>query len=98
MTADAAYRAILEEAQQIHAAIAGDATASGTSRVQARADYAHSLLITKGEIDSLIRWLLETALDLGAIIIGAPGRYKRAARLLRLPDRHRPALRRGAGS
>jgi hypothetical protein len=75
-TADAAHRAILEEAQQIHALIAGDATASGESRTQARSDYERSLLMTKGEIDSLIRWLLETVLNLGALFMGTPGAYK----------------------
>jgi hypothetical protein len=75
MTADAAHRAILEEAQQLHALIAGDATASGESRKQARADFEKSLSITKSEIDALVRWLLETVLALAAIFSGQPGRF-----------------------
>lgn len=75
MTADAAHRAILEEAQQLHALIAGDATASGESRKQARADFASSLLPTKGELDSLIRWLLETVLALASVFAGQPEHY-----------------------
>jgi hypothetical protein len=75
MTADAAHRAILEEAQQLHALIGGDATASGESRKQARADYEKSLLITKSEIDAIVRWLLQTVLDLASIFSGQAGRF-----------------------
>jgi hypothetical protein len=75
LTADAAHRAILEEGQQLHALIAGDATASGESRKQARSDYERSLLTTKSEIDALVRWLLETVLALAAIFAGTPGRF-----------------------
>jgi hypothetical protein len=59
----------------LHALIAGDATASGESRKQARSDFERSLLITKGELDALIRWLLETVLGLGALFLGQAERY-----------------------
>lgn len=68
-------RSILKETHQLHTLIAGDATASGESRKQARADFAKSLLITKTEIDRLGRWLLETALALAALFSGQPGRF-----------------------
>lgn len=74
-TANDAYRAILQEVQQLHALISGDATASGESRKQARADFATSLLATKAEIDGLIRWLIETALAAASLFAGQAGRY-----------------------
>jgi hypothetical protein len=46
---DAAYQGILKECQQMYALIAGDATASGESRVQARADFEGSLLDTAAQ-------------------------------------------------
>lgn len=75
MTERAAYRSILEEAQQLHALISGDATASGESRKQARGDYEDDLGLTKTPIDRAGRWLLETALNLAAIFSGQPGRF-----------------------
>lgn len=68
-------RAILEEAQQLHALISGDATASGESRMQARADFATSLRKTKTAIDGSGRWLLETVLSIAAHFVGDPGRF-----------------------
>jgi hypothetical protein len=74
-TKEEAYTAILEETQQLHAAIAGDATASGKSRQQAMADFLTSLLETAAEVNALGRWLLETVLSLAAVFSGQPGRY-----------------------
>jgi hypothetical protein len=74
-TKNAAYLAILEETQQLHAAIAGDATASGKSRQQAMADFLTSLLETAAEVNALGRWLLETVLSLTALYSGQQGRY-----------------------
>jgi hypothetical protein len=59
----------------LHAAIAGDATASGKSRQQAMADFLTSLLETAAEVNALGRWLLETVLSLTALFSGQPGRY-----------------------
>lgn len=75
MTERAAYRSILEEAQQLHALISGDATASGESRKQARGDYEDDLGLTKTPLDRAGRWLIETALALAAIFSGQPGRF-----------------------
>ncbi|HEU5099214.1 MAG TPA: hypothetical protein VFU22_09355, partial [Roseiflexaceae bacterium] len=70
-----AYQSILEETHQVHALISGDATASGESRKQARADFEQDLLKTKAQVDRAVRWLLETALALAAQFSGQPGRY-----------------------
>lgn len=55
-----AYASILEEARQKHALIAGDASPSGESRIQALGDYIESLNETKSEIDEAGLWMIET--------------------------------------
>lgn len=70
-----AYMGILEETDQLHALISGDATASGESRKQARADFKTSLLDTQAELNQAGRWLLETVLAMGAAFSGQPGRF-----------------------
>jgi len=74
-TASAAYLAILKEARQLHAMIAGDATASGESRKQAMDDFRKSLEPTKAQIDACGRWLLETSLAIAAQFSGQPGKF-----------------------
>jgi hypothetical protein len=74
-TREVAYLGILEEAHQLHAAIAGDATASGESRRQAMADFIVDLLLTLPELNKAGRWLLETGLGLAAIFSGQAGRF-----------------------
>ena len=74
-TARSAYLGILEETQQLYAAIAGDATASGESRAQARADFTLSLGDTLAQVEQAGRWLIETALAMAAAFSGVPGRY-----------------------
>lgn len=69
------YRDILGMADQTYALIAGDATSSGESRIQAKDDYRRSLLTTKGQIDAAVRWVLETVLAMAAVFAGTPGRY-----------------------
>lgn len=69
------YRSILQDARQLHALMSGDSTASGTSRIQARADFAKSLGPTKIELDALGRWLIETVLALAAVFAKTPGKY-----------------------
>jgi len=54
------YGDVLEECQQAHALITGDATASGVSRQQARADFLSSLGHTKSAIERVGRWLIVT--------------------------------------
>jgi hypothetical protein len=69
------YRTILEEVQQLHALISGDATSTGESRKQARSDFEESLSDTKTQVEAAIRWLLETVLAMAATFAGQPGRY-----------------------
>lgn len=69
------HRAILSEARQLHALMGADATATGESRIQARADFAKSLLATKAQLDAVGRWLIEAALALASVFAGQPGRY-----------------------
>ncbi|HMQ29153.1 MAG TPA: hypothetical protein PKD53_00430 [Chloroflexaceae bacterium] len=69
------HRAILSEARQLHALMGADSTATGESRVQARADFAKSLLATKAQLDATGRWLIEAALALASVFAGQPGRY-----------------------
>ena len=64
------YEAILTELNQLHVSISGDATASGRSRQEARAEFEKSLIKTKTLIDALGRWLLEVALRFAAFLCG----------------------------
>lgn len=74
-TKEVSYQNILEETQQLHAMISGDAAASGESRKQAMADFEQSLSDTKTQVENAIRWLLETVLAMAAVFAGQPGRY-----------------------
>jgi hypothetical protein len=74
-TERSAYRSILEETNQLHVMINGDATASGESRKQARADFENSIGPTVAQAERAIRWLLETLLAMGAAFAGQPVRY-----------------------
>ncbi len=69
------YLGILAEVDQLHAAISGDAIASGESRVQAKGDFRASLLPTKAKIDVALSWLCETVLAMAASLSGQAGRY-----------------------
>lgn len=69
------YTMMLNQTHQTHALIAGDATASGISRVQARADFETDLALTKATVDDALRWMLETVLAFAACIIGKPGMF-----------------------
>jgi hypothetical protein len=74
-TVHMAYRAILEEVQQIHALVAGDQYPSGESRRQARADFETWLRKIKRPLNKTGRWQIETALALIAFCSGQAGRY-----------------------
>jgi hypothetical protein len=69
------YQDVMEETGQSHKLMAGDATASGESRIQAKATFGTSLLDTKGEVDSLARWILETVATMAAVMVKTPDRY-----------------------
>lgn len=70
-----AYESILQEADQIHILISGDATSSGESRRQAMAQFLLSLLLTKAQVDAMGRWLIETTLAMAATFAGQVGRF-----------------------
>jgi len=74
-TADKAYANILEEVSQLHALIAGDAVTSGVSRIQAKDDFRARVSPTKGAVDELVRWILETILAFAASIANKSARY-----------------------
>lgn len=69
------YQDVMEETGQSHKLMAGDATASGESRIQAKATFGTSLLDTKGEVDSLVRWILETVATYAAVFTKQAERY-----------------------
>lgn len=75
-TIEAEYRDLLSLTGQLHTLIAGDATASGKSRQQARDDFRRSLLHLKEQVDGGLRWALETTLALVAILSSTPGKFE----------------------
>jgi hypothetical protein len=75
-TKEEAYRNILEEVHQLHALLAGDAVATGISRVMARTDFIDDLKLTAPLAQKALRWLLETTLFLAAGISGDASRVK----------------------
>jgi hypothetical protein len=75
-SSDAAYINILSETNQLHYAMAQDATASGLSRQQAREEYMADLNVTGDKLESAMRWALEAALAMAAYFAGTPGRFE----------------------
>lgn len=75
-TKSEAYTAILEETAQLFALMSADATASGESRLQARADFRTSLEDTASEVERAVRWLLETVLAMGATFANQAARFQ----------------------
>jgi hypothetical protein len=71
-----AYRSILEEAQQLHALLAGDAQDSGDSRRQALAQFVAALRIPKQQAENAIQWMLETVLMVAGNFSGDPDRFR----------------------
>lgn len=57
-----AYETMLDEMHQKHVVENGSQDVGAEARKQARDDYEKSLLMTKGEVDALGRWVLEVAL------------------------------------
>lgn len=70
-----AYQTILESCHQAHILISGDATASGVSRVEARADYEDDLTNTKAPLEGLLREIIECAIAWAGFMSG--GEYAR---------------------
>lgn len=67
--------AMYAQAQQSHALMSDDATASGKSRVEARAEYKSSLDMTAAAINDLGRWVLEVVLYLAGALQRRPALY-----------------------
>jgi len=74
-TAEFAYRNILEDTDQLHVMISGDADSSGESRKQARDDYTKSLEEMKSEVDYIGSSIFETVLSLIALFAKKPGHF-----------------------
>ncbi len=74
-TKSMALKSILEDTHQLHAIMAGDATATGEARRQAMAEFESSIRPTKSVTDQAVRWLLETALALASLFSGQAGKY-----------------------
>ncbi len=74
-TKSMALKSILEDTHQLHAIMAGDATATGEARRQAMAEFESSIRPTKTVTDQAVRWLLETALALASLFSGQAGKY-----------------------
>jgi hypothetical protein len=64
------YQDMLEEADQAHVLLQSEATPSGRSREQARADFLTSLSDTKDGVEAAGRWLLESALAMAEMFLG----------------------------
>ena len=73
---DASYRAILEEVQQLHALLSGDAITSGDSRRQAVAGFLATLRIPKYTTERAIEWLVETVLMCAGVFSGDPDKFR----------------------
>lgn len=74
------YQNILEEVDQEHILISGDAMASGKAREMARQGYVLSLKRSQKPVESLGRWILETALAMAETFMGSPGKYSKSYR------------------
>lgn len=69
------YQDILEETEQSHVLISGDATASGESRKQALAGFRKRCQGFKADLDPLGRWLMETPLAMAAVFANRAGTF-----------------------
>lgn len=70
---DAHRMHILNETDQTHVSIAGDAFASAVSRVEAKTDYLSSLRTTQTSVEAVGRWLIETVFALAVEIVRSSG-------------------------
>lgn len=70
-----AYHDMLDEGAQSHMRMAGDATASGESRIQAMNDFKTSLYATATAVEGALATHLEMVLALAAALSGNPGRF-----------------------
>lgn len=71
-----AQNSILQDAEQTHMIVAESGFASGEARIQARANFATSVLRTKPSVDNAVMWLLDTVLQMAATFAGDQDKYK----------------------
>jgi hypothetical protein len=69
----ALYQDMLEEADQAHILMNGDANASGKSRQEGRSDYEVSLTQTEAPTNGAGRWVIETILAMAEQFMMKPG-------------------------
>lgn len=69
-SAEQAREGIYHETDQLHALIAGDAVATGESRIQAKAGFLTSLFLTKPAVDGVGKWVIESVVRLAAALSG----------------------------
>ncbi len=75
LTDAAYYNRMLAEVHQLHYSIAGDANASGTSRVQAQAAFEADLHHTANCLNAALEWVFDVVVGLASAIAGQPGKY-----------------------
>lgn len=75
------YHAILEQTGQLHVIMSGDASASGYSREQARAEFLETLEQAAPEAEAAMRFLIETPLAMAEALAGVPGALTRLVRV-----------------
>lgn len=74
-TVDAGSTAILEDADQLHIKMNGEADAAGISREEAREAYKSSLEDTKSALDDFVSEIFECVLAVVGYLAGAPNAY-----------------------
>jgi len=68
-TEESAYKAILQETNQLFSLISGDATPTGEAHKQSRNSYESSLRPTSLEVGKALKWVVETAYYLASSMI-----------------------------
>jgi hypothetical protein len=72
---DQAYKGILEECEQLHALLTGDAISSGDSRRQALSSYQARLKQPKQAVEGAVEWMVETLLAFAGFLSGDTKRF-----------------------
>jgi len=80
--AEKIYGALLAEVGQAHIMLSSEASPSGRSRREARADYESSLEEAVHPIENAGRWLLGAVLSLAEYLMQTPGRYTEPLRVV----------------
>jgi hypothetical protein len=78
---DKHYRSILDETSQLHVIMNGDSDPSGKSRIEARAEYVKSLLLTQPEAEALIAFIIETSMAMAEHVANRVGQYTEQLRV-----------------